>query len=436
MLRYRLKISLKRLAKKRRFAFLALHIFLGSGPSSFAQQPLNAVIGDAGYISKFQKTPDTNASECDRITAHLAYVLEKLDSVFPQNLPPSQAANRAKCLAHLANYISAGQFPENREYPGRRPIFIDPNGTYCAVGYLIAQTAGPTAAAEIDRFHHGDYVSDMDVSLLQPWADAHGFTLTELAMIQPTYGCSGPSPSWRGKMQPLLAEAGIACPGVEGPFLLECRFSVSNLKPDYIRFSNQEHPEINRKLEKFIRETTFFPGRCFDGHDEPKDGGPYTLRILFNTDSPSERDAEAQLKQQRYAGLSQYFQTIRVLQAKNQAKNIALMEKDVPKSLKVGGKISEEWLGGRPLEGIKIEAFDEQGEVVKAVETDKNGSFLFYFPNPKPGAYIQLTATRFNQHIRLPIEWVDGNMKLFFWGDITRMGGGSKVDKKINLNGC
>src|SRR5690606_33040310 len=73
------------------------------------------------------------------------------------------------------------------ERPGRTPVFIDRDGRHCAVGHLVRASAGAEAALAIDDRHHLDLVADMDPALLAPWASDHGFTLRELAMIQPTY---------------------------------------------------------------------------------------------------------------------------------------------------------------------------------------------------------------------------------------------------------
>jgi hypothetical protein len=73
------------------------------------------------------------------------------------------------------------------KYDDRKPCFIDDGGNICAVGYLVEQTAGRAAAEAINARHQYDELLAMDDPTLLAWATKSGFTLTELAMIQPTY---------------------------------------------------------------------------------------------------------------------------------------------------------------------------------------------------------------------------------------------------------
>ncbi len=60
-------------------------------------------------------------------------------------------ARRAHLLNLLHEYRSAGRFPKNYEREGRKPRFIDRDGTICAVGYLIEQTAGWATAGLVEH---------------------------------------------------------------------------------------------------------------------------------------------------------------------------------------------------------------------------------------------------------------------------------------------
>jgi hypothetical protein len=78
--------------------------------------------------------------------------------------------------------------------PGRSPVFIDEKGRLCAVGYLIAGSAGRPLAERIDARHHLADVRRMDVPAIDRWAERHGVTRRELAMIQPMYCGDGFGP--------------------------------------------------------------------------------------------------------------------------------------------------------------------------------------------------------------------------------------------------
>ena len=70
----------------------------------------------------------------------------------------------------------------------RKPCFIDKDGTICAVGYLVQQTAGQQMAEEINSLFKYSEVYEMDISVLEDWVASSGLTLEEVATIQPKYG--------------------------------------------------------------------------------------------------------------------------------------------------------------------------------------------------------------------------------------------------------
>jgi hypothetical protein len=88
----------------------------------------------------------------------------------------------------------AGVFPRNYDFPGeRRPCFIDRNGRLCAVGYLVAETAGRPVAERINAAHQYDLIADMRTPALAKWVQQSGLTKAECALIQPSYGSAVPT---------------------------------------------------------------------------------------------------------------------------------------------------------------------------------------------------------------------------------------------------
>ncbi|MBC7383532.1 MAG: hypothetical protein H7296_11185 [Bacteroidia bacterium] len=82
-----------------------------------------------------------------------------------------------------------GIFPSNYDYTDqRKPCFIDKDGTICAVGYLVAQTAGQQIADNINSMHKYAELLVMNNASLNTWVLTNGLTKEECAMIQPTYG--------------------------------------------------------------------------------------------------------------------------------------------------------------------------------------------------------------------------------------------------------
>jgi hypothetical protein len=171
-------------------AHLVLLLVLASPVSG---DPINAAIGDASWIVATGTSPDARAGETDRIVTHLKFVHATLARARVPQLSASQQRRRSDALATLERYIERREFPRRTGdgYAGRRPRFIDDRGVHCAVGYLIA-ASDPELAHAINAAHEYDYVPDIVEPRLLAWAAENGFTLDELAMIQPTYGGSMP----------------------------------------------------------------------------------------------------------------------------------------------------------------------------------------------------------------------------------------------------
>jgi hypothetical protein len=151
-------------------------------------KPVNAVLGNESFYQIHGTTLGPDAPERQRLQTHLAYVEAHLRARPRPSLTPTQRARRHALLDSLRAYRRAGRFPRNTEVPGRSPVFIDGQGRLCAVGHLIAVSAGRDLAERIDAQYHLADVRDMDLPAIDRWAEAHGFTRRELAMIQPWYG--------------------------------------------------------------------------------------------------------------------------------------------------------------------------------------------------------------------------------------------------------
>lgn len=136
-------------------------------------------------------------NEAERIAAHLFAVREHLLSHAPQGLSNGPLEQRHMLLQRLEHYANARRFPQNNVLPYRNPIFIDPWGTACAVGWLMIESGHVALAEEISATMGQAYVLDMRQTDLWPainaWASKEGFAPEELAWIQPGYP---PSTVW------------------------------------------------------------------------------------------------------------------------------------------------------------------------------------------------------------------------------------------------
>jgi hypothetical protein len=136
-----------------------------------------------------------DATQADRlrIQQHLSRVEAQLRQAPVNAFTPEAQARRAHLLDELHRYWRAGVFPRNSGHPfEQHPYFIDHEGRACAVGALVQRSGHEALARRIDRQFHTEYVPNMDDAELLTWAEAHGFTVQELALIQPGYcNCDG-----------------------------------------------------------------------------------------------------------------------------------------------------------------------------------------------------------------------------------------------------
>lgn len=139
---------------------------------------------DAWQIVSFQ-------ADAERIAVHLHMVSERLAQRHAEGLSARQLDARLSLLRRLHTYADGGTFPQNHLLPYRNPVFIDPKGTACAVGWLMIESGHRDLAERISRAMNLAYVLDMPGTPLWPeiasWATVHGFTVDELAWIQPAY---------------------------------------------------------------------------------------------------------------------------------------------------------------------------------------------------------------------------------------------------------
>ena len=150
---------------------------------------INPIIGDLSFQSKFGHPPSRTLDEKLRIQTHLEYIEGILRSRRSSEMPEHLARKREQMLDLLHEYRTVGLFPRNYDYPDqRKPCFIDRDGTICAVGYLVEQTASLDLAKEINSLHQYSEILEIDSPELEEWIDQSGLSLEEVAMIQPTYG--------------------------------------------------------------------------------------------------------------------------------------------------------------------------------------------------------------------------------------------------------
>ncbi|MBI1305961.1 MAG: T9SS type A sorting domain-containing protein [Bacteroidetes bacterium] len=176
------------------FVFLFLLFAFGCNVV-FSQSLFNEMV----KVNKFWEGRDSVVSDLpteytfqtdrERIQTHLNLVIENLKSHSPEGFSDEARKQRNDLLKELSVYAANGVFPMNTGHKERTPYFIDHRGVACAVGYMIIQSGFNDLAEQIHRENNYGYL--MDLAVLYPqmrsWAKDHGFTLEELAWIQPSY---------------------------------------------------------------------------------------------------------------------------------------------------------------------------------------------------------------------------------------------------------
>lgn len=169
---------------------ILLLLLLSKGRNSLEKHlQINPILGDISYQDKFGFDPEKSSNDFERIKTHLEYAENLLRSKDISGLSCELQKRRLYLLDLLHTYIEQGNFPKNYDYPDqRRPCFIDKDGTICAVGYLVEQTAGRKVAEQINSKFKYEYLLSMKDAKLDNWVATSGLSKEECAMIQPTYG--------------------------------------------------------------------------------------------------------------------------------------------------------------------------------------------------------------------------------------------------------
>ena len=140
--------------------------------------------------------PPDAAAERSRIQEHLARVARLMRAAPTSDLTDRQRKARDVALTWLDEYRAAGVFPHNHvDRDGPVPVFVDPHGTPCAVGYLMLRSGHDDLVEEIVSTDNLIRVGELrDDERVRAWLDKHGITLAEAALIQPWYNPSPPAP--------------------------------------------------------------------------------------------------------------------------------------------------------------------------------------------------------------------------------------------------
>ena len=98
------------------------------------------------------------------------------------------AHNRQLQIKRLRDYMDRGRFPLNEgQSPEAVPIFVDRQGTHCAVGHLMHSDGKDAEVAQIVSANNLVRILSVQGGGLVRWIRTSGLTQEEAAMIQPGY---------------------------------------------------------------------------------------------------------------------------------------------------------------------------------------------------------------------------------------------------------
>lgn len=152
---------------------------------------LNVLLLVVAFTEVSSESSNEARYEADRVRVrrHLSSVLDELRArpTGDDDRTPEARSIRELLLDELERYRDEGVFPRNEYVAGLSPVFIDDDGRFCAVGYLMATSGAADLAKEIARNENYSRVAEIRTEGVAEWAKWAGFTVEELALIQPTY---------------------------------------------------------------------------------------------------------------------------------------------------------------------------------------------------------------------------------------------------------
>jgi hypothetical protein len=96
-------------------------------------------------------------------------------------------ATRKRQLVRLRAYAEARRFPRNHKIFGETPIFVDPDGTPCAVAHLMIESGSAELVQRVAETDNYVRIATLAGGPVVDWILRSGLTQMECADIQPTY---------------------------------------------------------------------------------------------------------------------------------------------------------------------------------------------------------------------------------------------------------
>jgi hypothetical protein len=129
----------------------------------------------------------TIQEEQELLVRHIQLLGQIFATRFVENLTYTQRQARQQHLKVLEAYWKRRDCPHNYYLPYRNPVFIDHEGRYCAVGYLMLKSGKQTFCEAVQKTNNFVFIRQIEHPEFHAWQQESGLSIDELAWIQPGY---------------------------------------------------------------------------------------------------------------------------------------------------------------------------------------------------------------------------------------------------------
>jgi hypothetical protein len=168
------------------FAALAATLCLGFQlQQSSTVQDVDRIIGKGTFNAVMPVAAGPQSEVHNKIAERLVYLETLLRSRDVSDWSEALRTERMKNIDRLHQYRVQGKFPTNYDRPDEHlPCFMDRDGNFCAVAYLVAQSSGLPLAEELNRSYQYSTIAEMNSPKLDSWIEHSGLTRAEVITIQ------------------------------------------------------------------------------------------------------------------------------------------------------------------------------------------------------------------------------------------------------------
>ncbi|MFK7969353.1 MAG: T9SS type A sorting domain-containing protein [Bacteroidia bacterium] len=207
----------------------------------------------------------TFPNEQARIQTHLNLVIKTLRGADVKAFSKHAITTRGQLLNELQGYATEGHFPKNINHSYRIPYFIDHEGTACAVGYMMIQSGAGEVARRVQSEMNQAYLREIPYKEVPVWAENHGFSLNELAWIQPGYPPQTNYANLGNGVDGVIYD--IAIDPADGSYVMIGDFTEASgvTSGPVVRWRNNAYEAIGSLLSGMPSTVAFHQGKLYVG---------------------------------------------------------------------------------------------------------------------------------------------------------------------------